>query len=106
MSVAPKARRTGRLDEIVVCLAIALGGRPAAALARRTEIKVSNDALLRNVRRGGSSPPLPPSAIGIDDWAWRRNFRCDALICDLERRKTTALSLSWIFRDRITGKCC
>ena len=74
-TVAPKARRTGRLDEIVFCLAITLGGRPAAALAKRIEIKVSNDTLLRAVRRRGSSPPSPPSVIGIDDWAWRRNFR-------------------------------
>ena len=31
----PMARRTRRLDEIVFCLAIALGGRPAAVLAKR-----------------------------------------------------------------------
>jgi transposase len=90
-TLAPRARRTGRLDEIVVCLAIALGGRPAAALAKRIEIKVSNDTLLRAVRRRGSATPLPPSVIGIDDWAWRRNFRYGTLICDLERRKTIAL---------------
>ena len=88
---APKARRTGRLDEIVFCLAIALGGRPAAALAKRIEIKVSNDTLLRAVRRRGQTQPSPPSVIGIDDWAWRRNFRYGTLICDLERRKTIAL---------------
>ena len=91
-TVAPKrARRTSRLDEVVACLSIALGGRPAAALAKRIEIKVSNDTLLRAVRRRGSSPPAPPSVIGIDDWAWRRNFRYGTLICDLERRKTIAL---------------
>ncbi len=90
-AVAPKARRTGRLDEIVFCLAIALGGRPAAALAKRIEIKVSNDTLLRAVRRRGQTQPSPPSVIGIDDWAWRRNFRYGTLICDLERRKTIAL---------------
>jgi len=90
-TVAPKARRTDRLDEIVFCLAIALGGRPAAALAKCIEIKVSNDTLLRAVRRRGSSPPLPPFVVGIDDWAWRRNFRYGTLICDLERRKTIAL---------------
>jgi transposase len=89
--VAPMARRTRRLDEIVFCLAIALGGRPAAALARRIEIQVSNDTLLRAIRRRGSSEPIPPSVIGIDDWAWRRNFRYGTLVCDLERRKTIAL---------------
>jgi transposase len=89
--LAPKARRTSRLDEIAFCLAIALGGRPAAALAKRIQIKVSNDTLLCAIRRRGSSQPAPPSVIGIDDWAWRRNFRYGALICDLERRKTIAL---------------
>lgn len=33
---------------------------------------------------------MPPTVIGIDDWAWRRNQRY-GLICDLERRKTIAL---------------
>ena len=87
----PRARRTSRLDEIVLCLAIALDGRPAVALAKRIQIKVSNDTLLRAVRRRGSSAPVAPSVIGIDDWAWRRNFPYGTLICDLERRKTIAL---------------
>jgi transposase len=69
--VAPKARGTSRLDEIVFCLAIALGGRPAATLAKRIEIKVRNDTLLRAVRVM-ARPRSPPSVIGIDDWAWRR----------------------------------
>ena len=47
----PWARRTARLDQIVHCLAIALGGRPAASFARRLSIPVSNDTLLRAVRR-------------------------------------------------------
>ena len=33
----------------------------------------------------------PPLAIGIDDWAWKRNHRYGTLICDLERRRTIAL---------------
>ena len=89
--VAPMARRTNRLDEVVFCLAIALGGRPAAALARRIGVTVSTDTLIRVVRRRGSPETPPPSVIGIDDWAWRRNFRYGTLVCDLERRKTIAL---------------
>jgi hypothetical protein len=52
---------------------------------------VSNDTLLRVVRRRGSPSFAPPAIIGIDDWAWRRNQRYGTLICDLERRKTIAL---------------
>ncbi|MBM3564301.1 MAG: transposase [Alphaproteobacteria bacterium] len=33
----------------------------------------------------------PPSVIGIDYWAWRRNQRYGTLICDLEWRETIAL---------------
>ena len=87
----PWARRTARLDQIVHCLALALGGRPAASFARRLSMPVSNDTLLRAVRRRGSPSFAPPAIIGIDDWAWRRNQRYGTLICDLERRKTIAL---------------
>ena len=49
-------------------------------------IPVSNDTLLRAVRRYGCPPVVPPTVIGIDDWAWRRNQRYGTIICDLERR--------------------
>lgn len=81
----------GFIVDVVHCLAIALGGKPAAALSRRLSVDVSNDTLLRLVRRRGIPDPPPPSIIGIDDWAWRRNHRYGTLICDLERRKTIAL---------------
>lgn len=89
--LAPWARRTARLDQIVHHLGLALGGRPAASFARRLMIPVSKDTLLRVVRRHGSPPFVPPAVIGIDDWAWRRNQRYGTLICDLERRRTIAL---------------
>ena len=50
-AAAPWARRTARLDEIVHHLGLALGGRPAASFARRLRLPVSNDTLLRLVRR-------------------------------------------------------
>src|SRR5277367_5494172 len=54
-------------------------------------LPVSNDTLLRVVRRRGCPPFAAPTVIGIDDWAWRRNQRYGTIICDLERRKTIAL---------------
>ena len=48
----PWARRTARLDQIVHCLALALGGRPAASFARRLSMPVLGLApqpTLRNV---------------------------------------------------------
>ena len=89
--IRPMARRTARLETLVYHLALALGGRPAARFADRLGLPVSNDTLLRTVRRYDRPPPPPPSVIGIDDWAWRSNHRYGTIICDLERRKTIAL---------------
>jgi transposase len=89
--LAPRARRTARLDGLVHHLALVLGGRPAANLARRLMMPVSNDTLLRVLRRMGRPSPPAPNVIGIDDWAWKRNQRYGAIICDLERRRPIKL---------------
>ena len=89
--VGPWARRTGRLDGLVHHLGLALGGRPAASFARRLMLPISNDTLLRVVRRRGCPSVPPPTVIGIDDWAWRRNQRYGTIICDLERRRPISL---------------
>ncbi|MBB3648318.1 transposase [Rhizobium sp. BK619] len=72
-------------------MALALGGRPAARFAQRLMLPVSNDTLLRVIRRQGLPPLTPPSLIGIDDWAWRRNHRYGTIVCDLERRRPLSL---------------
>lgn len=86
-TIAPRAaRRTSRLESIVHHLGIALGGRPAANLARRLMLPVSRDTLLRVVRR--RAPPIgagPVAIIGIDDFAWKRGQRYGTLVCDLEQ---------------------
>jgi transposase len=89
--LAPSARRTTRLDCIVHHLGLALGGRPAASFARRLMLPVSNDTLLRVVRRRTQVPRDRPNIIGIDDWAWRRNHRYGTIVCDLERHRPVTL---------------
>jgi transposase len=79
------------LQKIVHYVALMLGGRPGQNLAQRLLLPVSNDTLLRTVRRRGTPRVIPPTVIGIDDWAWRRNQRYGTIVCDLERRKTIAL---------------
>ncbi len=91
--VAPRsARRTCRLEQLVHRLGIALGGRPAASLARRLMLPVSKDTLLRVVRRRATADTqAAPRIIGIDDWAWRRGQRYGTLVYDLERRRVVDL---------------
>ena len=86
-----RARRTARLEGIVHYLGLALGGRPAASFAKRLMIPVSNDTLLRVVRRRTMMPREPLVVAGVDDWAFRRNCRYGTIVCDLERRRIVAL---------------
>ena len=67
--LAGRARRTGRLEQIVRHLGLALGGRPGASLARQLMLPVSSDTLLRVVRRHAQPRTEPLAVIGIDDWA-------------------------------------
>jgi transposase len=89
--IAERARRTSRLECIVHHLGLALGDRPAASFAQRLGMPVSNDTLLRVVRRKAKLPTDQLNVVGIDDWAWRRNHCYGTIICDLERRRIVAL---------------
>ena len=44
--LAERARRTGRIEEVVHYLGLAMGGRPGAGFAQRLMLPVSNDTLL------------------------------------------------------------
>ncbi|BDA83955.1 transposase [Aureimonas sp. SA4125] len=79
------------MEAIVHHLGLALGGRPGAAFAKRLMIPVSNDTLIRVVRRRTRKRLDPLAAVGVDDWAFRRNHRYGTIVCDLERRRIVKL---------------
>jgi transposase len=87
------ARRTGRLETLVHHLGLALGGRPASVFARRLQMPVSNDTVLRTVRRRHADrrEPAPVQVVGIDDWAFRKRHRYGTIVCDLARHQVVAL---------------
>jgi transposase len=89
--LATRSRRTARLEYIVHHLGLVLGGRPAASFAKRLMLPVSNDTLLRVVRRRSCPRTEPLIVAGIDDWAFRKNHRYGTIVCDLERRRIVAL---------------
>jgi transposase len=88
--LAPSARRTGRPTALSTT-GLALGGRPAANFAKWLMLPVSNDTLVRVVRRRSRRPSDLLKVVGIDDWAWRRNHRYASIVCDLERRRIVTL---------------
>ena len=54
-------------------------------------LPVSNDTLLRVVRRRTRLRTEPLIVAGIDDWAFRKNHRYGTIVCDLERRRIVTL---------------
>lgn len=50
-------------------LSFALGDCPAASFAQRLMLQVSNDTLLRVVSRRAKPSVVPPTVVGINDWA-------------------------------------
>ncbi len=90
--LSPYSRRTGRLETIVHHLGLALGGRPAAAFALRLMMPISNDTLLRVVRRRSVQTGASElTVIGIDDFAFRRGQTYGTIVCDLVRRRPVTL---------------
>ena len=89
--VAPWARRTQRLVQWLVHIAVALAGTAGARLSRSRGLAVSRHTLLRLLRR----LPLPDVAtsqvLGVDDWAVRKGRTSGTVVIDLERRRALAL---------------
>jgi hypothetical protein len=65
--IAEQARRTGRLEEIIHHLGLAMSGRPSAGFAYRLMLLVRNNTLLRVVRRRASPRTEKLAVVGIDD---------------------------------------
>lgn len=83
----PYTRRTVRMAAIVDLIGYSMGGRPAEHLMGRLGMPVSDDTILRQIkRRASNSIPDDIRVVGIDDWSWRRSTRYGTIIVDLERR--------------------
>jgi transposase len=90
--VAPSARRTTRLRQMLEVLAFELGGEAGAHVACWLRCgSPSADTLLRLIRR--APPPVPPTprCLGIDDWALKKGHTYGTLLCDLERHQVIEL---------------
>ena len=75
-TVARYARRSSRSSEALSWVALALGGRAGARLARKLGLLTSGPTLLRALRR--RAPPVlspQPRVVGINEWAWKKGHR-------------------------------
>ena len=69
--VAPYARRTSRLTEVVRLLAFALGGELGARVVEGLGMAAGPATLLRRIRRTEVIAAPTPRVLGVDDWAKR-----------------------------------
>ena len=89
--VAPGARRTQRLVQWFVHMAVALAGSAGARLSRDLGLAVSRNTLLRLLRRVPLPDSATPQVLGIDDWAVRKGRTSGTVLSDLERQRPLAL---------------
>ena len=90
--IAPRARKTGRLEKAILAIVLELGGRAGARLAAELGLLVGRDTLLSRAKN------LAPDArfekvrvLGIDDFAFRKGNAYGTILVDLERRKVVDL---------------
>jgi transposase len=83
----PWARRTNRLREVVRLIGRGMGGRPGERLLSRLGMPVSDDTILRAIKRVDvDTGAVPLRVVGVDDWAWKKGQTCGTILVDLERR--------------------
>jgi transposase len=87
--VSPHARRTRRIAEIVHLFGHGTGGRPGERLMKRLGMPVSDDTILRQLKRqvAARGAPTTVRVAGIDDWSWRKGCTYGTIVVDLERRE-------------------
>ena len=81
-----RGRRTSRADVILRLIGHALGGRPAERLINRLGLPVSDDTILRRLKKNAQPAPCTAQIVGLDEWAKRKGWNYGTIVVDLERR--------------------
>jgi transposase len=89
--IAARARKTDRLEEALLAIALELGGRAGARLAEELGILAARDTLLRRIK----GAPLPEvgrvRVLGVDDFAFKKGSTYGTILVDLEFHKVVDL---------------
>jgi transposase len=87
----PCKRTTKRLEDKLFNTALELGGKPAERICCHFSIPVSDTTLLRLINRAPLPAPGVFTAIGVDDWAYKKRERYGSILVDLTTRRVVDL---------------
>lgn len=84
--VAPYARRTTRLTDVLTLIGFALGGEAGKRLAASMGLATRPDTLLRLIRTHPEDQRPTPRVLGVDDFSFCKRKSYGTILLDLEKR--------------------
>lgn len=87
----PYKRRTCRLESKVMQLGLFAGGKAAERISDILSIPISDSTILRVIAKATLSKPELVTAVGVDDWAYKKRDRYGSILVNLHTGK------AWIY---------
>ena len=89
--IPARARKTDRLEQALLAIALELGGRAGARLAEELGIVAARDTLLRRVKGAPLREVGKVRVLGVDDFAFKKGSTYGTILVNLEDHKVVDL---------------